>query len=196
MIAQLTGALALKSPEQLIVDVNGVGYLVSVSLNAFYKLPEAGERVQLLIHTHVREDALQLYGFLDRAEKELFLLLTSVSGIGPRLAMNILSGTPTRDLLDALDASDLARLVAIPGVGKKTAERLVVELRDKIKNLRGLPAAEPGRAATGIEAEAVSALVNLGYKRNEAESSVKTACAAGATDLEAIIRAALKRVTS
>ena len=152
MIAQLTGALALKSPEQLIVDVNGVGYLVSVSLNAFYKLPEAGERVQLLIHTHVREDALQLYGFLDRAEKELFLLLTSVSGIGPRLAMNILSGTPTRDLLDALDASDLARLVAIPGVGKKTAERLVVELRDKIKTLRGLPAAEPGRAATGIEA--------------------------------------------
>lgn len=194
MIAQLTGALALKSPEQLIVDVNGVGYLVSVSLNAFYKLPEAGERVQLLVHTHVREDALQLYGFLDRAEKELFLLLTSVSGIGPRLAMNILSGTPTRDLLDALDAGDLARLVAIPGVGKKTAERLVVELRDKIKNLRGMPATEPGRAATGIEAEAVSALVNLGYKRNEAENAVKKACAAGATDLEAIIRTALKRV--
>ncbi len=196
MIAQLTGALALKSPEQLIIDVNGVGYLVSVSLNAFYKLPEAGERVQLLVHTHVREDALQLYGFLDRAEKELFLLLTSVSGIGPRLAMNILSGTPTRDLLDALDAGDLARLVAIPGVGKKTAERLVVELRDKIKNLRGMPATEPGRAATGIEAEAVSALVNLGYKRNEAENAVKKACAAGATDLEAIIRTALKRVAS
>ena len=126
MIGKLRGKVDAIGESFCIVDVNGVGYLVSVSLNAFYKLPEAGERVQLLIHTHVREDALQLYGFLDRAEKELFLLLTSVSGIGPRLAMNILSGTPTRDLLDALDASDLARLVGMPGVVKMTAERLVV----------------------------------------------------------------------
>lgn len=196
MIAQLSGAIALKSPEQLIVDVNGVGYLVTVSLNSFYKLPEAGERVQLLIHTHVREDALQLYGFFERAEKELFLLLTSVSGIGPRLAMNILSGTPTQDLLDALDAGDLARLVAIPGVGKKTAERLVVELRDKIKPLRSTASVERGTAATGVEGEAVSALVNLGYKRNDAERAVKAATAAGAGDLEAIIRTALKRVAA
>ncbi len=196
MIGQLTGALALKSAEQLIVDVNGVGYLVTVSLNTFYKLPEAGAAVQLLIHTHVREDALQLFGFLDRAEKDLFLLLTSVSGIGPRLAMSILSGTPTEDLLDALDAGDLARLVAIPGIGKKTAERLVVELRDKIKNLRGATASEPGRSAGGQEDEAVSALVNLGYKRNDAERAVKAAVAGGATGLEAILRAALKRVAS
>jgi len=196
MIAQLSGALAFKSSDQLIVDVNGVGYLVAVSLNAFYKLPEPGEHVQLLIHTHVREDALQLFGFFDRAEKELFLLLTGVSGIGPRLAMNILSGTPTQDLLDALEAGDLARLVSIPGVGKKTAERLVVELRDKVKSLRGLPSAEPGRATTALEGEAVSALVNLGYKRGDAERAVKTALAAGAAELEAIIRSALKRVAS
>ena len=194
MIAQLAGALAYKSPEHLVIDVQGVGYQVLVSLNAFYRLPEPGHPVRLLIHTHVREDALQLYGFLDRDEKELFLLLTSVSGIGPRLALNILSGTPTQELLDALEAADLVRLVAIPGVGKKTAERLVLELRDKIKLVRSARVDERGAVASGLEAEAVSALVNLGYRRNEAERAVKTACAAGATDLEAVIRTALKRV--
>src|SRR5438445_8623619 len=137
MIAQLAGALAYKSPEHLVVDVQGVGYQVYVSLNAFYRLPEPGDPVCLLIHTHVRDDALQLYGFLEREEKDLFLLLTSVSGIGPRLALNILSGTPSHELEDALEAGDLVRLVAIPGVGKKTAERLVVELRDKIKLVKG-----------------------------------------------------------
>jgi len=195
MIAQLAGTLAYKSPEQLVVDVHGVGYQVSVSLNSFYRLPESGSAVQLLIHTHVREDALQLYGFLDPEEKGLFLLLTGVSGIGPRLAMNILSGTPTQELVDALEAGDLVRLVAIPGVGKKTAERLVVELRDKMKLMKGARVAADGRAASGLEAEAISALVNLGYRRNEAERAVKVACAAGASDLEAVIRTALKRVT-
>ena len=195
MIAQLAGALAYKSPEHLVVDVQGVGYQVLVSLNSFYKLPEPGDPVRLLIHTHVREDALQLYGFIEREEKELFLLLTSVSGIGPRLALNILSGTPTTELLEALEAGDLVRLVAIPGVGKKTAERLVLELRDKIKLVRSARAAAGGgQPATGLEAEAVSALVNLGYRRNEAERAVKAACAAGANDIEAVIRTALKRV--
>jgi holliday junction DNA helicase RuvA len=194
MIAQLAGALAYKSPEHLVVDVQGVGYQVLVSLNSFYRLPEPGNPVRLLIHTHVREDALQLYGFIDREEKELFLLLTSVSGIGPRLALNILSGRPTAELLDALEAGDLVRLVAIPGVGKKTAERLVVELRDKIKLVKGTRAAGDGHRATGLEAEAVSALVNLGYRQSEAERAVKAACAAGASDLEAVIRTALKRV--
>jgi len=196
MIAQLAGTLAYKSPEQLVVDVHGVGYQVSVSLNSFYRLPEPGGAVQLLIHTHVREDALQLYGFLDPEEKGLFLLLTGVSGIGPRLAMNILSGTPTQELVDALEAGDLVRLVAIPGVGKKTAERLVVELRDKMKLMKGARVAADGRAASGLEAEAISALVNLGYRRNEAERAVQVACAAGAHDLEAVIRTALKRVTA
>lgn len=194
MIAQLAGTLAYKSPEHLVVDVQGVGYQVLLSLNSFYRLPEPGAPVRLLIHTHVREDALQLYGFVDREEKQLFLLLTSVSGIGPRLALNILSGTSTPELLDALESGDLVRLVAIPGVGKKTAERLVLELRDKIKLVRSARAADGGQPATGLEAEAVSALVNLGYRRNEAERAVRTACAAGASDLEAVIRSALKRV--
>src|SRR5512136_2205125 len=167
MIAQLAGALAYKSPEHLIVDVHGVGYQVFVSLNSFYRLPEPGDPVRLQIHTHVREDALQLYGFLDRAEKDLFLLLLGVSGIGPRLALNILSGTPSQELEDALEAGDLVRLLAIPGVGKKTAERLVVELRDKIKLVKGARGADDGRRVTATEAEAVSALVNLGYRRTE-----------------------------
>jgi len=195
MIAQLAGALAYKSPEHLIIDVHGVGYQVLVSLNSFYRLPEADQPVRLLIHTHVREDALQLYGFIDREEKELFLLLTSVAGIGPRLALNILSGTPSHELLDALDAGDLVRLVAIPGVGKKTAERLVLELRDKIKLVRVARAgSEP--LVSGLEAEAISALVNLGYRRNEAERAVKAAVAAGAGEIEAVIRTALKRVSA
>ena len=196
MIAQLAGALAFKSPEHLVIDVHGVGYQVYVSLNAFYRLPEPGDRVQLLIHTHVREDALQLYGFLDREEKDLFLLLTSVSGIGPRLALNILSGTPSQELENALEAGDLVRLVAIPGVGKKTAERLVVELRDKVKLVKGTRGADNGRRGTGLEAEAVSALINLGYRHVEAERAVKAACAAGAADIEAVIRNALKHVSA
>jgi len=195
MIAQLAGSLAHKSPEHLILDVGGVGYQVFVSLNSFYRLPEAGDRVQLLIHTHVREDAMQLYGFVDREEKELFTLLLGVSGIGPRLALNILSGTPSQELEEAIEAGDLVRLVAIPGVGKKTAERLIVELRDKVKLVKAARGAGNGRRATGLEAEAVSALVNLGYRRSEAERAVKAACAAGASDLEAVIRTALRRVS-
>jgi Holliday junction DNA helicase RuvA len=194
MIAQLAGALAHKSPEHIIVDVQGVGYQVFVSLNAFYRLPEPGDRVDLLIHTHVREDALQLYGFIDRQEKDLFLLLIGISGVGPRLGLNILSGMPADELRQALEAGDLARLVAIPGIGKKTAERLVLELRDKVKLLKGAREAGDGRRATGVEAEAVSALVNLGYRRSEADRAVKAACAAGAADIESVIRSALKRV--
>jgi len=194
MIAQLAGALAHKSPEHIIVDVQGVGYQVFVSLNSFYRLPEPGDRVNLLIHTHVREDALQLYGFIDRQEKDLFLLLVSVSGIGPRLALNILSGTPAHELQEALETGDLVRLVATPGIGKKTAERLIVELRDKVKLLKGAREGGDGRRATGVEAEAVSALVNLGYRRSEADRAVKAACAAGAADIESVIRSALKRV--
>lgn len=194
MIAQLHGSLAHKSPEQLIIDVNGVGYLVLVSLNSFYRLPDPGKSVKLLIHTHVREDAMQLFGFLDQVEKELFLLLVSVSGIGPRLALNILSGTPLDQLLEALEAGDLVRLVAIPGIGKKTAERLVVELRDKVKQTRaarGDAAIVPG----GDFEEAISALVNLGYRRNEAEHAVKSAKADGAEEIETLIRGALKRLS-
>jgi Holliday junction DNA helicase RuvA len=194
MIAQLAGALAHKSPEHIIVDVQGVGYQVFVSLNSFYRLPEPGDRVDLLIHTHVREDALQLYGFIDRQEKDLFLLMIGISGIGPRLGLNILSRMRADELQQALEAGDLARLVAIPGIGKKTAERLIVELRDKVKLLKGAREGDDGRRTVGLEAEAISALVNLGYRQNEAERAVKAACAAGATDLESVIRRAMKRV--
>ncbi|HVM96705.1 MAG TPA: Holliday junction branch migration protein RuvA [Candidatus Acidoferrales bacterium] len=194
MIAQLSGVLAYKSPEQLIVDVHGVGYQVLVSLNSFYRLPEQGETVQLHIHTHVREDSLQLFGFLERAEKELFLLLLSVSGIGPRLGLNILSGLPADELLTALEAGDLVRLVAIPGVGKKTAERLVLELRDKVKLVKTTRSTAERQPVSGLETEAVSALVNLGYRQAEAERAVKAARSAGAADIAAVIRDALKRV--
>ncbi len=196
MIAQLTGILARKSPEQLIVDVGGVGYQVFVSLNCLYQLPAAGERVRLLIHTNLRENALELFGFGDADERHLFTLLVGVSGIGPRLALNILSGMPVRELVGALEAGDLVRLVSIPGVGKKTAERLVVELRDRVKLLQGArgAAAGPGRGG-GLETEAVSALVNLGYRRAEAERAAKAAHDAGGESLEGIIRDALKRLS-
>jgi len=194
MIAQLHGTLTHKSPEHLIIDVHGIGYLVLVSLNSFYRLPDPGQQVKLFIHTHVREDALQLFGFLDQAEKELFLLLINVSGIGPRLALNILSGTPLDQLLEALEAGDLVRLVSIPGIGKKTAERLVVELRDKVKQTRAARG-ETAVGAGGDSEEAVSALVNLGYRRNEAERAVKAARADGAEEIETLIRGALKRLS-
>lgn len=195
MIARIQGTLAHKSPERLIVDVHGVGYQVFVSLNSFYNLPDLGQPLTLLIHTHVREDALQLFGFLDPREKELFLLLINVSGIGPRLALSILSGTPTEQLLDALEAGDLVRLVAIPGVGKKTAERLVLELRDKVTSTRAARGEAPAATAAGDFEEAISALVNLGYRRSEAERAVKAAKAAGAEEIETLIRSALKRLS-
>jgi Holliday junction DNA helicase RuvA len=196
MIAQLTGTLAHKSPEHLIVDVGGVGYQVFVSLHSLYQLPEAGERVRLLIHTNLRENALELFGFADAEERQLFTLLLGVSGIGPRLALNILSGMPVRDLQAAIESSDLVRLVSIPGIGKKTAERLVVELRDRVKVLQAARTdAQGAPRADGLEAQAVSALVNLGYRRPEAEHAVKAASGAGEADLETVIRAALKRLS-
>jgi len=194
MIAQLAGILASKSPEEVVVDVQGVGYQVLLSLHSFYKLPESGQAVRLLIHTHVREDALQLFGFGDRGERDLFLLLLGVAGVGPKLALNILSGMPAEELVEALDAGDVPRLVSIPGVGKKTAERLVLELREKM-SLHKARSGAPSRAS-GLEAEAVSALLNLGYRRNDAESAVKAAAAAGSADLERVIRDALRRLSA
>ena len=193
MIAQLSGILASKSPEQVIVDVHGVGFQVLLSLHSFYRLPEPGQPVRLLTHTHVREDALQLFGFGDAGERDLFLLLIAVAGVGPKLALNILSGMPAEELVEALDAGDVPRLVSIPGVGKKTAERLVLELREKMsihKARTGAPA-----RPTGIEAEAISALLNLGYRRADAERAVKAAAATG-SDLEHVIRDALKRLSA
>lgn len=191
MIARLAGELRVRTPEELVVDVGGVGYQVFVSFQTYSRLPAAGERVELHVHTHVREDALQLFGFADAAERRLFLLLKEVSGIGPRLALNVLSGMPAADLRGAIRAGDLARLTRIPGVGRKLAERMVVELREKAalepEGTVAAPAAGDGNAA-----EAVSALVNLGFRRPDAESAVKAAVAAGSRTFEEIVRDALK----
>ena len=192
MIARLVGRLALKSPEALIVDVHGVGYRVMVSLTAFAALPEQGAEVELGIHTNLRENALELFGFVSAEEKALFGALITVSGVGPRMALNILSGLPAAELREALAAGNVSRLVAIPGVGKRTAERLIVELQDRA---RKLAAAAPTDGARAVDTEAVSALVNLGYRAPEAERAVR-AVSAGAKDLAELIRRALQKLSA
>jgi Holliday junction DNA helicase RuvA len=192
MIARLVGRLALKSTEALVVDVHGVGYRVMVSLNAFAALPEQGAEVELAIHTHLRENALELFGFVTPDERALFTALITVSGIGPRMALNILSGVPAADLRDALAAGNVARLVAVPGVGKRTAERLVVELQDRVQKLS---IAAPADAAAATDMEAVSALVNLGYRQPEAERAVRSVTAAGPKELAEVIRRALQKLS-
>ena len=177
MIGGLRGKVARKEPGRLLVDVSGVLYEVTISLQAFAVLSEPGETIEIDIITHVREDALQLFGFFDEVEKTLFEWLRSVSGVGPRLAMNILSGMPAGEIAEALREADAARLVKIPGVGKKVSERLVVELRDRaLASDFGLTtggSSSPTSAGRG-SAKALSALVNLGYKKPEAESVLQT----------------------
>ncbi len=178
MIAHLSGKLLSKQPNIVIIDVGGVGYELIIPLSTFYDLGEEGSQVSLRVHTHVREDALQLYGFRTEREKKLFLHLTSISGIGPKLAVTILSGMSAEELIPAIRNNDLARLVAIPGVGKKTAERLVVELKDKLSALSSPELEEQFRLATGagsantIADDIISALVNLGFQRAAAEKAV------------------------
>lgn len=195
MIARLAGRLAVKSPEGLIVDVNGVGYRVLVSLNAFAALPAEGEPVEMAIHTHMRESSIELFGFGEGAEKALFLRLLAVSGVGPRMALTILSGMPTADLITALAEGNVRRLVGIPGIGKRTAERLVVELQDKMAALGAASTSRTGATAPGPEDEAVSALVNLGYRDADAEKAVRDAVRTGASDLADVIREALKTLS-
>lgn len=194
MIARLTGRLAVKSPDALIIDVHGVGYRVLVSLTAFGALPAEGAEVTLGIHTHLRENALELFGFTNAVEQSLFGALITVSGIGPRMALNILSGLPAEQLSEALASGNVARLVAIPGIGKRTAERLVVELQDRVRKLLVAPADAAATAGTS-DAEAVSALVNLGYRAPDAERAVRAAIAAGAHELADVIRKALQKLS-
>jgi holliday junction DNA helicase RuvA len=195
MIARLVGRLVHKSPESLIVDVNGVGYEVFASLNTFYALPSAGENVELEIQTQVRENAIELFGFRDASEKAVFSLLLTVAGVGPRMALGILSGMTAPDLIDALADGDLGRLVRVPGVGKKRAERLVVELRDRVQGMRAQPSGDvAGRSS--VEEEAVSALVNLGYRGADAERVVREVLRQGTADLGDVIRLSLKRLTA
>jgi len=198
MIGYLRGHLVDKRPNQVLVDVGGVGYQVLIPLSTFYALGELKETVTLLIHTHVREDALALYGFLTAREKHLFELLISASGVGPSLALKILSGMSADDLIPAIRAADFPRLTRIPGVGRKTAERIVLELRDKLAAV-DIPEPEQVSAAgrTQLEADVISALLNLGYDRRVAEKAVADVVAGETSEsFEAVLRATLQQLSS
>ena len=193
MIARLTGKLTTKNPGEVILDVGGVGYQVFIPLSTFYELPERGESLSLQIYTAVRENAIELYGFLTLQEKELFKLLLNVSKIGPKLAQNILSGISSEDLKTAIIIGDILKLNAIPGIGKKTAERLILELKDKVPKAQA--AGQEVVALPGdLLDDALSALLNLGYRRTVAERIVKRAINETGRDgsLEEIIRISLK----
>ena len=177
MIALLRGRVAEKQPNRIVVDVQGVGYDVHVPLSTFYDVPEPDGDVSLKIYTHVREDALQLYGFLTDLERQLFERLISISGIGPKLAIAVLSGMDPRDLLVAVQRADVARLTGIPGVGKKTAERIVLELKGRLSQIAPPQAADAAATATGperVRADLLSALQNLGYHRPQADKAVES----------------------
>jgi Holliday junction DNA helicase RuvA len=201
MIAALTGTLVGKSPQSLVLDVHGVGYEIFTSLQTYYRLPEPKETVHLHIHTHVREDALNLYGFLGSEEKAAFLLVTSVSGIGPRLALALLSGLTVRELASAIRASDAKRLCAVPGVGQKTAARLILELQDKMATLAATetPASAAREPAATAADDALSALVNLGYQPAAAREAIRqieqSAPPGGMLPVEALLREALRRLS-
>src|SRR5262245_48568124 len=195
MIARLEGVLAEKSPEGVVLDVHGVGYELRVPLSTFFDLPDEGKTVRLRVHTHVREDAFQLFGFGTELERALFRLLLGASGVGPKLALAILSGLPSDKLIAALRQGNLAALVGIPGVGKKTAERIVVELRDRVSGLESTIGPETSPTPRDdAAASAESALVNLGYAKGHAEQAVRRALEAlpEAPPLEALIKEALR----
>ncbi|MFA5516178.1 MAG: Holliday junction branch migration protein RuvA [Desulfuromonadales bacterium] len=194
MIALLTGQIAFRSVDQVILDVGGVGYRLMIPLSTFYALPDDGD-LCLHVHTHVKEDAIHLFGFLTAREKEMFALLISVSGVGPKLAMNILSNCATADLQSALQDGNVARLSAIPGIGKKSAERLILELREKAKN----QGESPPPANTGVKLpaanpldDALSALVNLGYKEVHARKALDSINICPGASIEDILKGALK----
>ena len=174
MIGFLRGRIADKQPNTLIVDVQGVGYEVHVPLSTFYDVGEVGADVTLRIYTHVREDALQLYGFLTDLERQLFERLIGISGIGPKLAIAVLSGMDPREVLSAVQRGDVARLTGIPGIGKKTSERIVLELRDRLANIAlGAPVdAAAANGADRLRGDLLSALQNLGYHRPQAEKAI------------------------
>jgi len=199
MIAQLRGVVVEKNLADAVVDVNGVGYRVHFSLLTLTRLPEEGQPVRIRVRTVVREDALDLFGFLGRAEEDMFLLLTSVSRVGPRLAMTVLSGMEVSELANAIGRGDVARLTKIHGVGKKNAERLVVELKEKVKGVQLEAESEGGPpAAADVRGDLVSALVNLGYKALQAEKAAEVAAERGGVDasFELLFREALKGLRS
>ena len=204
MIAHLSGVLLSKQATSVILDVGGVGYEVTIPLSTFYDLEDIGSAVQLRIYTHVREDTLQLFGFKTIRERELFLKIISVSGIGPKLGITLLSGMSADDLIASIRTNDLARLTLIPGVGRKTAERLVIELREKVGALSSAQLEEElaTRAAVSgeptqdsVRADALSALLNLGYQRSAAEKAIDNAIAEGGeVTVESVLRRVLRKL--
>ena len=203
MIAQLSGKLIHKEPNSAIIDIGGVGYEVIIPLSTFYELGEPGSDVSLKVHTHVREDALQLFGFWTRREKELFLKLTSVSGVGPKLGITMLSGMPAAELITAIINNDLAKLTSIPGVGRKTAERVVVELREKLATM-AVESREEDRVAarelrageTAVRDDTIAALMALGYPKAISERAVSFALREeGERTIEAVLKRALRRLS-
>jgi Holliday junction DNA helicase RuvA len=195
MIASLRGLLIEKHPNQAIVETGGVGYDVAIPVSTFTRLPDAGAETRLHIHTHVREDALLLFGFSTPDEKALFEKLIGVSGIGPKLAITILSGLAAPDLISAIRRGEVERLVRIPGIGKKTAERMVLELRDKLPAVTGEEQTAPAAALSAIDQDVLSALLNLGCGRPQAEAAVRKAKASGAAaEFEPLFRKALELV--
>lgn len=191
MIAHLRGKLLARHPNQAILEAGGVGYDVAISVPTFSELPSLGSEVSLYIHTHVREDQIALYGFLRPEEKQLFEKLISVSGIGPKLAITILSGMPTDDMVNAIRGNDVARLTKIPGIGKKTAERMVLELRDKLPADQRQPA-QVVPALSAVQEDVLSALLNLGYQRAAAEKAISAVDKSGSFD--AMFRGALAAI--
>ncbi|PJE80339.1 Holliday junction ATP-dependent DNA helicase RuvA [invertebrate metagenome] len=200
MIGRIKGILLEKQPPSLLIDINGLGYEVEAPMSVFYVLPETGNEVTLYTHFVVREDAQLLYGFRDRNERELFRTLIKVNGVGPKLALTILSGIEAADFARCIHEGDSARLVKLPGVGKKTAERLIVEMKDKLKNWQPAPLLDGELMAYSDKShalssnavqEAVDALVALGYKASEADRAIKRLDTGGASS-ESLIRQALK----
>jgi Holliday junction DNA helicase RuvA len=199
VIASLRGNILEKHPNRIVIDVNGVGYEVFVPLSTFYGLGDAGSTIAVRIHTHVREDAFLLYGFATLLEQELFERLIGVSGIGPKVALAVLSGIEPQELIHAIERGDLARLTAIPGVGKKTSERIVLELKDRLPRARAVAiAAGAPPDAPVMRDDVVSALVNLGYHRplaeKAAEAAMKTLGPASDASFERMLKQALREV--
>jgi len=199
MIASLTGRLAFKAPTYLVLDVHGVGYEVFIPLSTYYGLPNLSESTSLSVHTHVREDAIQLFGFLTSQEKDAFVLLTSVSGVGPKLALSVLSALPVSNLVSAIQSGDVEKLTTVPGIGNKSASRLVLELKDKVEKLHPDLASASESPRQGEDAtfdDALSALVNLGYRPQDAKVALKQVKKSNAKSivLKDMIRESLKEL--
>jgi Holliday junction DNA helicase RuvA len=200
MIGQLRGMILRKKPNLLLLDVQGVGYEVQIPVTTFYELPDEGSEVTLMIYTHVREEALALFGFREQRDKDFFLKLISVSGVGPRLAITILSGAPVEELAQAVSAGNLARLTSIPGVGRKTAERLILELRSQVATFlmpEDQQRAQEARKFGALEEDVLSALVNLGYPKIAAEKAVSSVIASEECErtFEDVLRRTLRRLS-